>query len=40
MEKTFRQHGLGHAGGRLLLWHYICTRSCSYSLMYSWWWVR
>jgi hypothetical protein len=18
----------------------ICTRSCSYSFMYSWWWVR
>jgi len=43
---TFRQRGLirqlaeGHVGGRFCSDTMTCVRSCSYSLMHSWWWVR
>ena len=46
---TFLQHGRddGSSGCPVGIWKVVtlirdmtCNRSCSYSLMYSWWWVR
>jgi len=42
-ETTFRQRGLTRPRWRKVvapIRDTTCTRSCSYSFMYSWWWVR